>query len=78
LPPKPLNRELFIKPDGYETVEDHMSDKRAATEEGMRFSKQTGDEYIIRFPESLYTPPDDFPRTNTNGSLWNWILRKFM
>ena len=55
-----------------------MSDKRAATEEGMRFSKQTGDEYIFRFPESLYTPPDDFPRTNTNGSLWNWILRKLM
>jgi len=30
------------------------------------------------FPEALYTPPADFPKENSNGTLWNWILRKFM
>ena len=33
---------------------------------------------IFRFPEELYIPPEDFPKTNNNSTLWNWILRKFM
>ena len=32
----------------------------------------------IKFPEDLYLPPKDFPKTNGNSNLWNWILRKFM
>jgi len=32
----------------------------------------------IKFPEELYLPPSDFPKTNGNSNLWNWILRKFM
>lgn len=32
----------------------------------------------FRFPEYLYTPPVDFPKQNSNITLWNWILRKFM
>jgi hypothetical protein len=33
---------------------------------------------IFKFPEELYIPPLDFPKQNSNSTLWNWILRKFM
>ena len=32
----------------------------------------------FKFPEELYMPPTDFPKQNSNSTLWNWILRKFM
>ena len=40
--------------------------------------KSASDLGQFSFPEHLYTPPADFPTENTNGTLWNWVLRKFM
>eukprot|EP00347_Sterkiella_histriomuscorum_P012039 403370124 len=44
-------------------------------EEYLELRRQKGQ---IQFPETLYVPPEDFPKTNSNSSLWNWVLRKFM
>mmetsp|Transcript_27363 Transcript_27363/g.26424 ORF Transcript_27363/g.26424 Transcript_27363/m.26424 type:complete len:143 (+) Transcript_27363:840-1268(+) len=37
-----------------------------------------GSKGSIEFEEQLYIPPADFPKKSNTGSMWNWVLRKFM
>lgn len=39
---------------------------------------EEGKNGVFKFPEELYYPPEDFPKANSNSTMWNWILRKFM